>query len=136
VAFFTSSFLQAAGVPPGSSVLILGDSTTAYCCDKMREMSFAQLSGRVEELCAVRPFFQSVSSSHFSSGFWEKREDDWNWVSTSFLQQMQRSLDAEWRYDYILVVGGWNEESNRSFTKMYLYEQAELLTLTALRLCR
>ena len=128
--------LLGAGCHAKSSVLVIGDSTTAYCMDRKNELHPALLSNAIQASCGVVPFFQSMSGAHFSSSGWTKRGNEWHRCDTSFLHQLQKSADAGWRYDFVLLVGGWNEVSNYRFSLPYLYRVVEELTVASLSLLR
>jgi hypothetical protein len=95
-------------VPAGSRVLVVGDSTTAFCRDSKKEITGQELTALVLAQTGVDVYWSSVSGTHFSS-----------WKG-GFKEQLQSNRG--WRYDYVLLVGGWNELLNTWCSSDYLYE--------------
>ncbi len=116
------SLLRFAQLPAHSSVLIIGDSTTAFCYDRAFDTRPGDLARVVEANTCISPFFQAVSGSHFGS------------YSDSFLQQTDLSAQRRWRYDAVLLVGGWNEEWHSAFDQHYLDTNIAILTARAAEL--
>ncbi len=114
--------LRFAQLPAQSSVLVIGDSTTAFCYDRKFDARPGELARVVEANAGVIPFFQAVSGSHFGS------------YNGSFLQQTDLSAQRQWRYDAVLLIGGWNEEWHSAFDQHYLDTNVAILTARAVEL--
>ena len=73
-------------------VLVLGDSTSAYCVDRMSELTWNELRGNLSRECGVGFHFEAWSGA----------------TPRAFLNQAE---NASWRgraYDWVLLLGGWN----------------------------
>lgn len=116
-----------------STVLVIGDSTTAYCVDRKRDTTFGALSREIEKRTGVKLQFQSISGSSFTSGQWVKEKSgDWHHTSTSFATQVINGTTDGWTYDFVLLIGGWNEEFNHWFSPEYIEREVTMLTTTCI----
>ena len=76
-------------------VLVVGDSTSSYCVDKEYELTWPELRGRAREACrCVDFYFESWSGA----------------TPRSFLTQAENAAWWGWKYDWVLLIGGWNSD--------------------------
>jgi hypothetical protein len=84
--------------PNTKSVLLVGDSTTAYCFDRMNEITARELAARVERRTGVYIWFTSVTGSSFTNSWW-----------SAFVCQIEGVANWNYRFNAVLLVGGWNQ---------------------------
>ena len=99
-------------------VLVLGDSTSAYCVDRKNEVSWSDLRARSSEACVgVNFYFES-------------------WSGTTPRAFLSQAANAAWwgcSYDWVLLVGGWNsygingEEIEAIFADLFTYCDEKLI---------
>ena len=99
-------------------VLVLGDSTSAYCVDREKEVTWGDLRARASDDCGgVNFYFESWSGA----------------TPRAFLSQ---AANAAWwgcSYDWVLLIGGWNsygiesEEIDEIFTDLFAYCREHLI---------
>ena len=92
-------------------VLILGDSTSAYCVDRESELSWRDLREKAKAECGINFYFESWSGA----------------TPRAFLNQ---AANAAWwgcSYDWVILLGGWNsygiegEEIGAIFSDLFAY---------------
>ena len=80
-------------------VLVIGDSTSAYCVDRERELSWSDLRCKAREACGDAGFYFESWSGATPHSFRTQAEND------------------AWRgapYDWVLLIGGWNSDGVKS----------------------
>jgi hypothetical protein len=91
--------------PTTESVLLVGDSTTAHCFDRTGEISSKNLAFKVKQRTGVNIWIGSISGRSFTE-------------RNNFTEQIQWATSEKYRYDAVLLVGGWNQSYNsNAFTK-------------------
>ena len=76
-------------------VLVIGDSTSAYCVDRERELSWFDLREKASAACeGVNFYFESWSGA----------------TPGSFLTQASNASRWGYTYDWVLLIGGWNSD--------------------------
>jgi hypothetical protein len=90
---------------PASRVLLLGDSTTAYCVDTQQELSARAFETAILIETGYHLTFFPVSGSRFESTW---KIVDGVWVMTGFSERARVAMAAQ-QFDAVLLVGGWNQ---------------------------
>ena len=99
-------------------VLVLGDSTSAYCVDRMEEVSWSDLMARPAEACDGVNFYLES---------WPRA------TPRAFLSQVANAAWWGCSYDWVLLVGGWNsygingEEIETIFADLFTYCDEKLI---------
>ena len=98
-------------------VLILGDSTSAYCVDRRSELGRRDLREKAKAECGINFYFESWSGA----------------TPRAFLNQAAK---AAWRgcsYDWAILLGGWNSrgidigEIATIFPDLFVYRNENLI---------
>ena len=121
--------------PKIRSILVIGDSTVAYCTDKKRDISYRDLV----QLIISRPEFTefeqeidvyitSISGSSFTSSAWNFCTKKYN--KTTFIVQIEHGIKGGYHYDAILLIGGWNQ---KNILDDHIFDQFHQIALDALR---
>jgi hypothetical protein len=85
------------------SILVIGDSTTAYCFDTKYEIKTSMLSRKISSRTGTQIWIGSVSGTSFTL-----------YPDSNFTEQIRSSTrNGEYKFDAILLVGGWNQAYNR-----------------------
>jgi hypothetical protein len=109
------------GLQRGAWALIIGDSTSSFFL-RMENETFTRntFANEVRKITGVNIMFSAISGTHFSSP-WDR----------SFLGQAKKATDRYPinSYNAVILIGGWNEESNWTFSPEYIREKVEELTL-------
>ena len=94
------------------NVLVIGDSTSAYCVDRERELSWSDLREKARSACGgVNFYFESWSGA----------------TPRSFLTQANNASWWGLSYDWVLLIGGWNsdgmngDEIKTAFAELFSY---------------
>ena len=82
--------------PNTASVLLIGDSTTAYCFDRVCEISKGDLAHRIKCRTGVTTWFESISGTKFT-----------RWGNFEF--QLSQGTYGGYTSDAVSLVGGWNQ---------------------------
>jgi hypothetical protein len=94
-----TNWLTQTGLPRGSRVYLVGDSTTAYSVDRCEAVTWYDLAHQVEEATGISVYFSSVSGSSF----------DTRWGNIVYKASRVESFTEQ--FDAVLLVGGWNQGS-------------------------
>jgi hypothetical protein len=115
------------------SILVIGDSTTAFCVDKARDrvrrLTLVNLIRSRLELTDIDVFIPSISGSSFTSF-------GWNWktkmhdLNTSFIVQIERGTQGGYLFDAVLLIGGWNQ---KNILDDHIFDKFHQIALDALR---
>jgi hypothetical protein len=103
--------------PTTVSLLLVGDSTTAYCFDRERGIKLADLAKKIKQRTGVRVWFFSVSGTSFTG------EDN-------FTDQIEKATADDWTYDAVLLVGGWNQRHELSKEEISWFHNKAVAALT------
>ncbi len=92
--------------PNTMSVLLIGDSSIAYCFDRYTCVTRKELRDNVMRRTGVDVWLGAVSGSSFTWSYW-----------SNFKQQVVNATKPNHRFDAVLLVGGWNQVTDkRGFT--------------------